>query len=91
MEFSFDFCLFLCYFQTLDAYDLSAETITNVDQGEVERIANEYIRQQATLEFVDDLVCIFRLIIFVVLIIHYFSSLCLAWFVLQIIGTVFKS
>ena len=43
-------------FQTLDAYDLG-EKLTAINEAEVERIAEEYIRQQATLEFVDDMVC----------------------------------
>ncbi|XP_032227356.2 uncharacterized protein LOC5503188 isoform X2 [Nematostella vectensis] len=41
--------------RTLDTYDLSEKLSAGVDKAEVERITDEFLRQQATLEFVDDM------------------------------------
>lgn len=43
--------------QTIDAYELSEKLSGHqLDEKEVERIAEDFIREQATLEFVDDMV-----------------------------------
>ena len=47
-----------CLLQTIDAYELSEKLSGHqLDEKEVERIAEDFIREQATLEFVDDTVC----------------------------------
>lgn len=45
-------------FQTLDTYDLSEKlsAAAGQDKAEVERITDEFIREQANLEFIDDTV-----------------------------------
>ena len=43
-------------FQTIDAYELSELLAPQVDDSQVQRIAEEYIREEANLEFVDDMV-----------------------------------
>jgi len=42
----------------LDTYDLSEKLSAGQDKAEVERITDEFIREQANLEFIDDMVCI---------------------------------
>ena len=56
--FLFSLCImFLCHSQTIDAYELSEKLSGHqLDEKEVERIAEDFIREQATLEFVDDTV-----------------------------------
>lgn len=45
------------YADYLDSYELSEKLSGHqLDEREVERIAEEFIREQATLEFVDDMV-----------------------------------
>lgn len=49
--------MLLCLSQTIDAYELSEKLSGHqLDEKEVERIAEDFIREQATLEFVDDTV-----------------------------------
>lgn len=43
-------------FQTIDAYELTELLSPNVDNSEVERIGEEYLKDQANLEFIDDMV-----------------------------------
>ena len=45
------------HLKTIDAYELSEKLSGHqLDEKEVERIAEDFIREQATLEFVDDMV-----------------------------------
>lgn len=49
--------MLLCLSQTIDAYELTEQLSGHqLDEKEVERITEDFIREQATLEFVDDMV-----------------------------------
>jgi hypothetical protein len=46
-------------FKTLDTYDLSEKLSAGADKAAVDRITDDFIREQANLEFIDDMVSLF--------------------------------